>query len=121
MRISDWSSDVCSSDLTGDWDRGACSRGEPGMPARHAILPQEPLGDDGQRLAPFLDAPLPQGAVHVLGAMDQHGLLAGVAAAPPRAFAGLAYLPLPSPPPSLWDRPRPPRFGQRPVRPRQQP
>src|SRR3546814_9432741 len=94
MRISDWSSDVCSSDLTGDWDRGACSRGEPGMPARHEILPQEPLGDDGQRLAPFLDAQLPPGAVHVLGDMDQHGLLAGVAAAPRRAFAGIAARPL---------------------------
>src|SRR3546814_8046918 len=74
------------------------------MPARHEILPPEPLGDDGQRLAPFLHAQLQQGAVHVLGDMDQHGPLSGVAASPRPAFAEIAACPLPSPAPLLWDR-----------------
>jgi hypothetical protein len=38
--------------------------------------------------SPLLNAKLAQGAVHVLGDMDQHRLFAGMAAAPPCIFAG---------------------------------
>ena len=52
------------------------------MASLDQILAEQPFGDDGQRLTALLDAELTQRAVHVLGNVDQHRLLARMAAAP---------------------------------------
>ena len=45
------------------------------------ILAEQAFGDDGERFPALLYAKLAKRAVHVLGDMDQHWLLAGMAAA----------------------------------------
>src|SRR3546814_8377620 len=62
MRISDWSSDVCSSDLAA-WSRSGPRRGSPnGYPPEHApVFHRHPGLDPGSRLT-FRSQSMPQKA-----------------------------------------------------------
>ncbi|WP_267350591.1 hypothetical protein [Sphingomonas sp. GM_Shp_2] len=51
------------------------------MPALDQILAEQAFRDHSERFTALLDAKLAQRAVHVLGDMDQHRLLARMAAA----------------------------------------
>src|SRR3546814_11157374 len=73
MRISDWSSDVCSSDLLTDFsfvpERGGlpvANRVEPGKRPRSAMSPTIVLGPDGKAILALGSAGGPRIIMHVM-------------------------------------------------------
>src|SRR3546814_2574942 len=65
MRISDWSSDVCSSDLGGEQlDHVLALRAPAGQCARGTELEVVGMGDDGQAGVPVLRHRFERGAIH---------------------------------------------------------
>src|SRR3546814_13192793 len=88
MRISDWSSDVCSSDLPDDRQREFLAA-EPGDGAARAFPALETLGDLAEHDVPRL---VPEGVVDRLEAIDvdqqqRGGRIGGAAIAAPRRRA----------------------------------